>query len=55
MSVLRSIKRQMLKEQGKIVSKTCPKCHGELCEKPGYGTVCMVCGWSNMDGDENDD
>lgn len=43
MSLSRSIKRRkMLREKRRT---TCPKCHGKLIDKPGYGIVCPDCGW----------
>lgn len=43
MSISRSIKRRKMLAEGRRT--TCPKCHGKLVKKDGYGTVCPECGW----------
>jgi protein-arginine kinase activator protein McsA len=52
MSISRSIKRRKMLA-GKRRT-TCPKCHATLKEKPGYGTVCVECGWWKKEETNND-
>lgn len=48
MSMQRKIKRAMEAQQRKEVGKrtTCRKCGARMIEKPGYGQVCIECGWA---------
>lgn len=48
MSMQRKIKRAMEAQQRKEAGKrtTCRKCGARMVEKPGYGLVCMECGWA---------
>ena len=52
MSFARKCKRRSSRNnrQGRT---TCPKCHTKLIEKPGYGLVCMECGWMKREVTDN--
>ena len=43
MSISRSAKRRKIRQENGRT--TCPKCHSKLIEKPGYGRICVECGW----------
>lgn len=50
MSMQRKIKRAMEAQQRKETMKrtTCRRCGAKMVEKPGYGQVCIECGWARL-------
>lgn len=54
MSMQRKIKRAMEAQQQKETRKRtrCRNCGSRLVEKPGYGWVCMDCGWEQKPKEE---
>ena len=47
MSIEREIRRFAKRKERKAEKKrtTCRRCKSKMIEKPGYGMVCMECGW----------
>ncbi len=47
MSLSRELKRRKLREDLRLngMRRTCRKCGAKMATKPGYGWLCVECGW----------
>lgn len=50
MSIEREIKRRRIREDMKLngMRSKCRKCGSEMACKPGYGWLCLECGWKPL-------